>query len=168
MKLACISDVVPRDDEKMHSGARVNIPDRERKEGRLDDYLPRIGWTPSGKLCLTWMNRHQSMQRLLLADPATGVCSVLLEEKSKLIVPTNKPINEIEKPKTELGNNTGKGIENYQSSAIDPPATKEQVKTNAPQMEDNPIEHKHHPVTEQEKAEEFKKQTDEAVEIGTQ
>ena len=86
------------------------------------------------------------------------------EEKSKLIVPTNKP----EKPKTELGNNTGKGIENYQSSAIDPPATKEQIKTNALQMEDNPKEHKHHPVTEQEKTEEFKKQNDEAVEIGTQ
>ncbi|MFN0033847.1 MAG: S9 family peptidase [Saprospiraceae bacterium] len=61
----------------------VNIPDRERKDGRLDDYLPRIGWTPSGKLCLTWMNRHQSTQRLLLAEPTTGACSVLHEEKSK-------------------------------------------------------------------------------------
>ncbi|MBC7776726.1 MAG: S9 family peptidase [Phycisphaerae bacterium] len=61
----------------------VNIPDRERKDGRLDDYLPRIAWTPGGKLCLTWMNRHQSTQRLLLADPATGDCSILQEEKSK-------------------------------------------------------------------------------------
>ena len=87
-----------------------------------------------------------------------------LEEKNKLIVPTNKP----EKPKTESGNNTGKGIESYQVSPIDTPATKEQVKTNTPQIEDSPIEHKHHPVTEQEKTEEFKKQNDEAVEIGTQ
>jgi len=61
----------------------VNIPDRERKDGRLDDYLPRIAWTPSGKLCLTWMNRHQSIQRLLLAEPTTGACTVLQEEKSK-------------------------------------------------------------------------------------
>jgi len=63
--------------------ADVNIPDRERKAGRLDDYLPRIAWTHRGKLCLTWMNRHQNTQRLLLADPATGTCSVLQEEKSK-------------------------------------------------------------------------------------
>ena len=61
----------------------VNIPDRERKNDRLDDYLPRMAWTPSGKLCLTWMNRHQNTQRLLLAEPSTGVCSVLQEEKSK-------------------------------------------------------------------------------------
>ena len=61
----------------------VTIPDRERKNGRLDDYLPRIAWTPSGKLSLTWMNRHQSTQRILLADPGTGACTVLHEEKSK-------------------------------------------------------------------------------------
>jgi len=61
----------------------VKIPDRERKNGRLDDYLPRIVWTPSGKLCLTWMNRHQNTQRLILAEPTTGVCTVLQEEKSK-------------------------------------------------------------------------------------
>lgn len=61
----------------------LNIPDRERKDGRLDDYLPRIAWTPSGKLCLTWMNRHQNTQRLLLAEPTTGECSVLHEEKNK-------------------------------------------------------------------------------------
>lgn len=61
----------------------VNIPDRAYKNGRLDDYLPRIVWTPSGKLCLTWMNRHQNTQRLLLADPSTGNCTVLHEEKSQ-------------------------------------------------------------------------------------
>lgn len=69
----------------LNSGKTVNVdlPNRERKAGRLDDYLPRIVWTPSGKLCLTWMNRHQSTQRFFLADPATGSCSLLLEEKSK-------------------------------------------------------------------------------------
>ncbi len=61
----------------------LNIPDRERKNGRLDDYLPRMAWTPSGKLCLTWMNRHQNIQRLFLADPNTGDCRLLDEEKSK-------------------------------------------------------------------------------------
>lgn len=67
------------------SGKTVNvdIPNRERKDGRLDDYLPRIIWTPNDKLCLTWMNRHQSTQRFFLADPATGNCSLLLEENSK-------------------------------------------------------------------------------------
>lgn len=58
----------------------VNVPNRVQKDGRLDDYLPRIAWTPSGKLCLTWMNRHQNTQRLLLADPISGQCSVLREE----------------------------------------------------------------------------------------
>ncbi|MDX1913859.1 MAG: S9 family peptidase [Saprospiraceae bacterium] len=61
----------------------VQIPDRVYKDGRLDDYLPRIVWTPGGQLCLTWMNRHQNTQRLLLADPASGTCSLLHEEKSK-------------------------------------------------------------------------------------
>ncbi|MDO8366537.1 MAG: DPP IV N-terminal domain-containing protein [Saprospiraceae bacterium] len=61
----------------------VNIPDRERKSGRLDDYLPRIVWTPSGQLCLSWMNRHQNTQRLLLADPVTGNCKVLHQEKNR-------------------------------------------------------------------------------------
>lgn len=61
----------------------VNIPNRVYKAGRLDDYLPRIAWTPGGQLCLTWMNRHQNTQRLLLADPKNGQCRVLHEEKSK-------------------------------------------------------------------------------------
>ncbi|MBL7808891.1 MAG: S9 family peptidase [Saprospiraceae bacterium] len=61
----------------------VNIPNRESKEGRLDDYLPRLEWTPSGKLCLTWMNRHQSNQRFFLADPKSGQCNLLHEENSK-------------------------------------------------------------------------------------
>lgn len=65
----------------------VNIPDREKSaDGRLDDYLPRMAWTPRKQLCLTWMNRHQNHQKLLLADPATGNCSVLLEEISKYYI----------------------------------------------------------------------------------
>ena len=58
----------------------VNIPDRQADR---DDYLPRIAWTPGRQLCLTWMNRHQNQQRLLLADPVTGNCSVMLEENNK-------------------------------------------------------------------------------------
>ena len=66
----------------------VVIPDREKNEadGRLDDYLPRLVWTPRQQLCLTWMNRHQNHQRLLLADPVTGVCSVLLDEQNKYYI----------------------------------------------------------------------------------
>ncbi|MCB9353376.1 MAG: S9 family peptidase [Lewinellaceae bacterium] len=62
----------------------VDVPGREKDpDGRLDDYLPRIAWTPGNQLCLTWMNRHQSHQKLLLADSNTGQCSMLLEEKNK-------------------------------------------------------------------------------------
>lgn len=48
-----------------------------------DDYLPRLTWTPIGKPCLTWMNRHQNHLKLLLADPTTGECSTLYEETNK-------------------------------------------------------------------------------------
>lgn len=50
-----------------------------------DDYLPRIGWTPKNQLCLTWMNRHQNHEKLLLAEPTgDGIqCKVLLEQKNK-------------------------------------------------------------------------------------
>jgi dipeptidyl-peptidase-4 len=61
----------------------VNIPNRITVNGRFDDYLPRIKWTPAGKLCITWMNRHQNTQRFWLADPAVGNCTLLLEEESK-------------------------------------------------------------------------------------
>ncbi len=47
-----------------------------------DFYLPRLQWTPRGLLCLTWMNRLQNHERLLLADPSTGRCSTLIEEKN--------------------------------------------------------------------------------------
>lgn len=64
----------------------IDIPNRDYKDGRLDDYIPRIAWTPTGKLCLTWMNRHQNIQRLWLADASTGTCSLLQEEKSKYYI----------------------------------------------------------------------------------
>jgi dipeptidyl-peptidase-4 len=64
----------------------VHIPDRIESNGRYDDYLPRIKWTPTGKLCLTWMNRHQSTQRLWLAEPTTGHCSLLLEESNQYYI----------------------------------------------------------------------------------
>lgn len=52
-------------------------------ETEADSYMPRLAWTPNGKLCLTWLNRHQNNLKLLLADPATGTCKTLLEEKNK-------------------------------------------------------------------------------------
>jgi dipeptidyl-peptidase-4 len=58
----------------------INIPNREADK---DDYLPRIEWTPGNQVCLSWMNRHQNQQRLILADPATGNCTLLLEENNK-------------------------------------------------------------------------------------
>lgn len=66
----------------------VDIP--ERSDG-LDDYLPRMAWTPGGQLCITRMNRHQNRLWLLLADPATGVCSTLLEETSKYYLDLHEP-----------------------------------------------------------------------------
>jgi dipeptidyl-peptidase-4 len=53
-----------------------------------DDYLPRIAWTPANQLCLTWMNRHQNHQKLLLAEAGPGgiSCRVLWEEKSKYYI----------------------------------------------------------------------------------
>ncbi len=54
-----------------------------REAAGEDDYLPRIAWTPAGQLCITWMNRHQNDLKLLLADPTTGECSTLYEEKNK-------------------------------------------------------------------------------------
>jgi dipeptidyl-peptidase-4 len=69
----------------LNSGKTIelNIPDRVSKDGRLDDYLPRITWTPGNKLCCTWMNRHQNLQRFWLAEPGTGVCTLLHKEESK-------------------------------------------------------------------------------------
>lgn len=62
--------VVPRTDE--------TAPD-------TDDYLPRMAWTPGNQLCLTWMNRLQNHQQLVLVAPGSDglQCRVLLEEKNK-------------------------------------------------------------------------------------
>lgn len=51
-----------------------------------DYYLPRLAWTPTGRLCLTLMNRHQNHQQLLLADPTTGMSTILLAEKNKYYI----------------------------------------------------------------------------------
>jgi len=76
----------------LKAGLTVNVKVQEAKGKEQgandamtndDSYLPRIAWTPTNRLCLTWMNRHQNHQRLLLADPATGTCTTLLEEKNK-------------------------------------------------------------------------------------
>ena len=64
----------------------VIIPDRLASNGRFDDYLPRLKWTPAGKLCLTWMNRHQNTERLWLAAPTTGDCTLLLEENNQYYI----------------------------------------------------------------------------------
>ena len=74
---------------KTGKSVEVSIPDRVYVENRLDDYLPRISWTPKGKLCITWMNRHQSTQRFWLADPDNGKCKLLLEESSKYYLDLN-------------------------------------------------------------------------------
>lgn len=67
----------------------VAIPGRVSVDGRFDDYIPRIAWTPGGQLCLTWMNRHQNIQRLWLAETQTGSCQLLLEEKNQYYIDLN-------------------------------------------------------------------------------
>lgn len=62
---------------------KIPNPDGNNDVTVQEEYIPRIAWTPQNRLCLTWMNRHQNHQRLLLADPATGNCTTLLEEKNK-------------------------------------------------------------------------------------
>lgn len=69
-----------------HNVLPVAIPGRISVDGRFDDYIPRIVWTPGGQLCLTWMNRHQNIQRLWLAETQTGSCQLLLEEKNQYYI----------------------------------------------------------------------------------
>ncbi len=46
-------------------------------------YVPRIKWTKDpGKLCVFYMNRHQSDLQLLLADTRTGSLRLLLHEQN--------------------------------------------------------------------------------------
>ena len=72
----------------------VQVPARESDDqtDAFDDYLPRIAWTPANTLCLTRMNRHQNQVQLLLADPATGKTSLLLEEKSAYYLDLGEPV----------------------------------------------------------------------------
>ena len=56
-----------------------------------EDYLPRIAWTPGGKLCLTRMNRHQNHVWLLLADAASGKTTTLLEETNQYYLDLHEP-----------------------------------------------------------------------------
>lgn len=47
-----------------------------------DSYLPRLQWTPGGELCLTWMNRLQNHEKLVLVNPENGQCRLLFEERN--------------------------------------------------------------------------------------
>jgi dipeptidyl-peptidase 4 len=60
-------------------GKKVQIQAADNPE----DYLPRLSWTPDGRLCITRMNRHQNHLWLLLADTRSGQCTTLLEEENK-------------------------------------------------------------------------------------
>ena len=73
-------------------GRRNTAPDASAGKDDPDDYLPRIAWTPAGNLCVTHMNRHQNQLRLLVADPATGACSSLLEETSTYYLDLREPV----------------------------------------------------------------------------
>ncbi len=70
---------------------RLSIPGRSDSAPN-DDYLPRIAWTPAGQLCITHLNRHQNQLRLLLADPATGICTTLLEESNQYYLDLREPV----------------------------------------------------------------------------
>ncbi len=65
----------------------AQLPER----GDFDDYLPRIGWTPGGQLCVTHLNRHQNHLRLFAVSPATGACTVLLDEISRYYLDLHEP-----------------------------------------------------------------------------
>ncbi len=63
-----------------------------KTNSKSDDYFPRLQWTPGGALCLIKLNRHQSLLELLMADPVTGDCRLLLEEKSPSYVELRDPV----------------------------------------------------------------------------
>ncbi|MCB0819400.1 MAG: S9 family peptidase [Bacteroidetes bacterium] len=55
-----------------------------------NQYIPRIKWNASGsQLCITRLNRHQNHLELLMANPADGGISILLEEKSNTYIDIN-------------------------------------------------------------------------------
>jgi dipeptidyl-peptidase-4 len=51
-----------------------------------DVYIPRIKWTPTNKLVVFWMNRHQDELKLLLTDASTGSSITMYEEKNKYYI----------------------------------------------------------------------------------
>jgi dipeptidyl-peptidase 4 len=67
----------------------IELPNRNVVNGRFDDYLPRLKWTPTGQVCITWMNRHQNLLRLWTANPKTGKCQLLYEEQNKYYLDLN-------------------------------------------------------------------------------
>jgi dipeptidyl-peptidase-4 len=69
----------------------VKLP-APKNNPNADQYLPRIAWTPQGRLCLTRMNRHQNQLQLLLADPASGACTTLLEETTDYYLDLQEPV----------------------------------------------------------------------------
>lgn len=71
---------------------KLPTPQNDPNDPNTPEYLPRIAWTPGGRLCLTRLNRHQNHLTLLLADPATGACTRMLEESSDYYLDLQEPV----------------------------------------------------------------------------
>ncbi|MCB0534551.1 MAG: S9 family peptidase [Lewinellaceae bacterium] len=71
---------------------KLPTPQNDPNDPNTPEYLPRIAWTPDGRLCLTRLNRHQNHLTLLLADPATGACTRMLEESSDYYLDLQEPV----------------------------------------------------------------------------
>ncbi len=77
-----------------NSKVSIHIYDTQKKKHKTVDrssepngYIPRIKWTSDpSKLCVFWMNRHQNLLELLLANASTGKTSLLLKEENKYYV----------------------------------------------------------------------------------
>src|SRR5205814_4680931 len=54
----------------------LQVPDDPR-----ENYLPRMEWAGPGELVLQRLNRHQNIDRVLLADAATGAVRTVLVER---------------------------------------------------------------------------------------
>ncbi len=59
---------------------RVNLP------GEEDRYVPRIGWSPDGRVVVHHLNRLQNHYQVLLADPKTGSCQKMYDERKATYV----------------------------------------------------------------------------------
>lgn len=55
-------------------------------KGDIDQYVPRMKWTPDGELCIFRFNRHQNDLTLLLYNPKNGKISELLREQNKAFI----------------------------------------------------------------------------------